>query len=41
MKLLRKPHKPDWLPPMPFFMPKDAPKVWAEFLPAVVQTRVA
>src|ERR1700690_2534530 len=34
MRLLRKPHKPTWLPPMPFFAPKNAPKVWEEFLPA-------
>jgi 5-methylcytosine-specific restriction endonuclease McrA len=34
MKLLRKLHKPTWLPPMPFFMPKDAPKEWLQYLPA-------
>ena len=32
MRLLRRPHKPMWLPPMPFFMPHNAPESWREYL---------
>jgi len=34
MKLLRKPFRPTSLPPMPFFVPKNAPAVWFEWLQA-------
>ncbi len=43
MRLLRKPVRPQTLPPMPFFAPKNSPEVWSEWLQAndVVAAAVA